>query len=335
MNNTSQNNVRIESDRIAAAFSWALSVAKDYEGSTSPNPPVGCALMDEKGEILSCEAHQVAGQGHAEVRAIASARSNGTIDRACIAVVTLEPCNHTGRTPPCVQELLATAISDIWIACRDPNPQVAGGGAEALVRSGRTVRFLEELDDPRRSELLSQSRRLIAPFVKKKKTGIPFITVKQALDASGSMIPPKGQKTFTSDTSLKLAHQLRRRADAIVTGSGTVLADLPEFSVRHVPDFEHKKRILAILDRRRRVPQSYVLAAQSRGFTVVLDSDIDDVFHELGALGAMEVLVEAGPQLTTHILSTGQWDEHVLIRKSAEPQHSDEVTIASNIPSSF
>jgi len=256
MENTSQEIIRIESVRIADAFSRALAAAEAYEGSTSPNPAVGCALLDENGVLLSCEAHQIAGQGHAEARAIATARSNGTIDRARIAVVTLEPCNHTGRTPPCVHAILGTEISEIWIACGDPNPHVAGGGAEALARAGRAVHFLEELVDPRGDALLAQSRRLIAPFVKKKKTGIPFITVKQALDASGSMIPPTGQKTFTSDEFLKLAHVLRRRADAIVTGSGTVLVDLPEFTVRHVPDFEHKSRILAILDRRERVPDS-------------------------------------------------------------------------------
>ena len=325
-----QQTKAIESAHIADAFAQALSAAKDFEGSTSPNPAVGCVLLDAKGEILAREAHQIAGEGHAEARAIASARTKGVVDRVHTAVVTLEPCNHTGRTPPCVQALLATPVSDIWIACRDPNPHVTGGGAEALARASRSVHFLDKLQHPRRDALLSQANRLIAPFVKKKKTGIPFITVKQALDASGGMVPPTGQKTFTSDASLKLAHILRRRADAIVTGSGTVIADLPEFTVRHVPDFEHKKRILAIMDRRGRVPQSYVDAAQARGFTVILDSNLDEVFQELGALGALEVLVEAGPELATRILSAGQWDEHVLIRKNASPQVSDEVTITSN-----
>jgi diaminohydroxyphosphoribosylaminopyrimidine deaminase/5-amino-6-(5-phosphoribosylamino)uracil reductase len=140
--------------------------------------------------------------------------------------------------------------------------------------------------------------------------GTPWVTLKIARTASGSMIPPAGQKTFTSPESLKTAHLLRRNADALLTGSGTILADQPELTVRHLPDHPKKRRHLVILDRRMRVTPEYLATARSRGFLVhVLRYTPQEALRFLGSQGVIEVLVEAGPTLTEVFLSENLWNE--------------------------
>ncbi len=314
---------------IADAFARAIAAATDYAGATSPNPPVGCAILEADGNILAVEAHRKAGDLHAEARAIATCRAAGTIDRIHTVVVTLEPCNHHGRTPPCSEAILSTPTREVWIAEADPNPRVEGGGAARLATANLSVHFLSELDHPDAARLSAEAERLIVPFATWVTTGRPFVTVKQALDETGAMIPPPGRKTFTSEASLTLAHRMRRRADAIMTGSGTILADRPEFTVRHLPDHPGKSRILAILDRTGQVPADYLAEAIQRGLRPVLFGDIGDALTRLGNEGVHEVLVEAGPALTGAILAAGLWDEHVVIRK-IRSDLADQITVSRN-----
>ena len=318
-----QTDTSLPASVIADAFARAIAAAVDYAGATSPNPPVGCTLLDASGNILAVEAHRKAGDLHAEARAIATCQAAGTIDRIHTVVVTLEPCNHHGRTPPCAEAILSTPAREVWIAETDPNPRVEGGGSTRLAAAGLSVRFLSDLDHPEASRLASEAERLIAPFAKWVTIGLPFVTIKQALDETGAMIPPVGQRTFTSETSLTLAHRMRRRADAILTGSGTILADNPEFTVRRIPDHPGKSRILAILDRSGRVPSDYLTEAARRGLRPMLFADINEALARLGTEGVQEVLVEAGPRLTAAILATDLWDEHVAIRKlgTGVPDH--------------
>ena len=128
-------------------------------------------------------------------------------------------------------------------------------------RPGLSVAWLAEAPGPVATALTARCIELIAPFAKSAMTRRPWVTVKQALDACGSMIPPPGRKTFTSDAALRYAHMLRKRADAILTGSGTVLADDPEFTVRRVQDHADRVRQLAILDRRGRISADHLSAA--------------------------------------------------------------------------
>lgn len=315
---------------ILRAFSRALELARAHEGATAPNPPVGCVLLDAAGKELAAGAHRRAGHLHAEAEAIANARVAGLADKIDSVVVTLEPCNHHGRTPPCAEAILTTGARQVWIACRDPNPEVNGGGAERLRAAGPEVHFLSELDLPSAHILLAEADRFLAPFSKRIRTGLPFVTIKQAISAAGSMVPAAGKKTFASAASLELAHRLRRRADAILTGSGTVLADDPLFTVRLVPDHPNKRRMLVILDRRRRISEHYLHAARQRGFAVHLADEVQGALQSIGAAGGMEVLVEAGPTLTAHMLAAGLWDEHVLIEQAASQDGTDRVTIRHN-----
>jgi diaminohydroxyphosphoribosylaminopyrimidine deaminase / 5-amino-6-(5-phosphoribosylamino)uracil reductase len=313
---------------LADAFRHALQIASEQQGATAPNPVVGCVLLDARGGVLTAAAHLGAGLPHAEARAIAMAHAAGLAERIDTVIVTLEPCNHHGRTGPCSAAILSTPAREVWYGMADPN-LVASGGAERLRAAGLRVFRLEDLDHPDRASLLVQAERLLAPFATRVQRARPFVTVKQALDPLGSMIPPKGAKTFTGPEALLLAHQLRRRADAIVTGSGTVLADQPEFTVRHLPDIAGKSRILTILDRRGRVDADYLAKAAGLGFRPEIATDLPEALRRLAAAGCNEVLVEAGPTLTSLVRDLGLWDEWVLIEKALEGQ-PDRITITRN-----
>jgi len=308
---------------IAEAFVRALAAADAFRGATSPNPPVGCAVLDAAGEVLAVAAHEKAGQAHAEAKALQLCREAGTLARAHTLVVTLEPCNHTGRTPPCCDAILASPVSHVWIGSRDPNPNVRGGGADRLHAAGLSVQDIGSISP----ELARASEALLAPFAKRARSGLPWITVKRAVDEQGSMIPPPGQKTFTSPSSLLLAHQLRKRADSIITGSATVMADDPHFTVRHVPDHAGKRRTLIVLDRRKRVSAAWLAQATARGFAVDVRDTFEDALAAAARAGALEVLVEAGPALTSHVLDSGQWDELYTIHKNGTAPGQDRVDV--------
>ena len=306
----------------------ALLKALSFRGATTPNPPVGAAAYDTEGNLLAVTAHERAGTPHAEAKLLAQAEAEGWLSKIDTLVVTLEPCCHTGRTGPCTDAVLRSGVKKIVFGVHDPNPKVAGKGAEILRAAGCEVTCLEDPD----------CAALIAPFRKWILTGLPWVTVKtvhrvSSVHPAGSMlatlsdfqetmIPPHGQKTFSDAAALKRAHELRKRADAILTGSGTVLADHPEFTVRHIPDHAGKKRVLVVLDSRERVQSEVVDWIHSRekaGFEVCLHTgDFQSALALLGKKGCLEVLVEAGPQLSFEILRPHQaspalYDEHVEI----------------------
>lgn len=140
------------------------------------------------------------------------------------------------------------------------------------------------------------------------------------------MIPPIGEKTFTSDASLLFAHELRKRADAIWTGSGTVLADQPQFTVRWLPDHPEKRRFLVLSDRRRQVGKDWLALAEQNGFRVHFAESFEGGLDFLGKNGVLEVLVEAGPTLRDKWLESGLWDESVVIIQGKNDE-DDEVEV--------
>jgi diaminohydroxyphosphoribosylaminopyrimidine deaminase/5-amino-6-(5-phosphoribosylamino)uracil reductase len=158
---------------------------------------------------------------------------------------------------------------------------------------------------------------LIAPFARRVTDGRAWITVKQALDLQGrgpSMIPPRKQTTFTRPASLLLAHRLRRATDAIVTGSGTVLADRPRFTVRHTPDHAGRRpRLLVVCDRQGRVPMVWLKEREAEGFHVLLSRDLVSVPALLAAHDANWAMVEAGPALLAELERLGLWDDWLTI----------------------
>jgi diaminohydroxyphosphoribosylaminopyrimidine deaminase/5-amino-6-(5-phosphoribosylamino)uracil reductase len=308
------------------AVAEAIRLAQATIGATAPNPPVGCVVLDAAGRPLASAAHKGAGTAHAEAAALAACRCAGRIDDAHTLVVTLEPCNHHGRTGPCTEAILASPVRRVIFGVADPNPDVAGGGQVRLRAAG--IRC-EALGDalPDQGHLADQCADLIAPFAKHCREGLPWVTVKEVRDRSGSMIPPPGRKTFASDASLDHAHLLRRRSDAILTGVGTVLADAPLLTVRRVDDHPNRRRHLVIMDRSARTPGSYLLAAWTRGLDPMLGQDIETSLRDLARKGCLNVLVEAGPLLTQAVLATDLWDERVLIRQGSSATAPDTIDV--------
>lgn len=296
---------------IESAMREAIDIAQEHRGATSPNPPVGAVALDKDGKRLGSAAHERAGLLHAEAKLIETLRTQNLLSRATTLVVTLEPCNHQGRTGPCVEAIAQSSIKEVIFGTLDPNPNVEGHGARALNQKGITTSVFQ-------GTLGEECQNLIRPFRKWITTQNPWITIKTAHLADGSMIPPPGKKTFCNTDSLRAAHLLRKRADAIVTGSGTVLMDQPDLTVRLVPDHAEKKRFLVLADRRKRIPQEYIERKIQQGFTIILSENLRETFADLGRQNVLEVLVEAGPTLSESLLHEGLWDEHWIFRHFGE-----------------
>lgn len=306
---------------IASAFDAAIMEAAHFMGATFPNPPVGCALLDGYGRLLAVAAHHMAGEAHAEQKALDLTRERGVFDQIHTAVVTLEPCNHYGRTPPCSKALLTSPVKHIWIGADDPH-LLASGGAAALRDAPNNVAIHFAREEPVLAPQMVRAAALIAPFAKVQRQGACFVTIKQALDHVGSMRPPPGQKTFTSLSSLSLAHRLRRATDAIITGAGTILSDKPLFTVRHVPDHPMRRRILAICDRRGVIDSETRNFYENHGFETWVSHDLTQLPAQLAKAGALWALIEGGARLTAACSSLKLWDEWLTIR-TAPGQEDD------------
>ncbi len=297
------------------AIRHAITKAKEYEGATAPNPIVGAVGLTEDGFVLGVEAHKKAGSPHAEINLIKSLYDKNCLDKLHTLFVTLEPCCHQGRTPPCTSEILKTRAKHIIIGTTDPNPLVSGKGAKQL-NEKINVTWLDELNPP----LAYECKEMIRPYSHWLNTNKPWIILKQAFDTNGSMIPAPGQKTFASRSSLTFAHELRKKSDAILTGSGTVLSDNPLFTVRNIPDHPYKHRWLALFDRRNRIPKLWKYHAMHNGFYIMESSEVELALQFLGNEGAYSGLVEAGPTFTQYILENSLWNEKIEIFKGRKDE---------------
>jgi diaminohydroxyphosphoribosylaminopyrimidine deaminase/5-amino-6-(5-phosphoribosylamino)uracil reductase len=198
----------------------ALELARRGEGSVEPNPMVGCVLVRD-GAVVGEGWHQQFGGPHAEIEAIQTA---GDLARGATAYVTLEPCAHTGKTPPCTQALMQAGVSRVVIASRDPNPRVAGGGLDQLAAAGIAVEA---------GVLASEGGSLIAPFQKLVTRGLPWVIAKWAMTLDGKLATSAGDSQWISgEASRAIVHQLRGCVDAIMVGRGTVEADNPMLTAR-------------------------------------------------------------------------------------------------------
>jgi diaminohydroxyphosphoribosylaminopyrimidine deaminase/5-amino-6-(5-phosphoribosylamino)uracil reductase len=260
----------------------ALSLAARGAGWVSPNPMVGAVVVKE-GRVVGRGFHRRAGAPHAEVEAL---RSAGEAARGADLYVTLEPCNHQGRTPPCTQAILAAGVRRVIIAAHDPNPQVTGGGAEFL--AGRGVEVHEGL-------LAAEARRLNEAWLHYVNTGRPWVVVKAACSLDGKIATVGGESQWlTGEAARALGHRLRHRVDAIVVGIGTVLADDPQLTTRR-PRSRAKGRdpIRVVLDSRLRLPlmaRLLHLDSQAPTWVATTSQAPPEKIQAVAALGA-EVLV--------------------------------------------
>ncbi|MDQ2959255.1 MAG: bifunctional diaminohydroxyphosphoribosylaminopyrimidine deaminase/5-amino-6-(5-phosphoribosylamino)uracil reductase RibD [Actinomycetota bacterium] len=274
-------------------------------GRTSPNPPVAAVIIDPDGHIVGQGATQPPGHPHAEVMALTAA---GDRSVGATAVVTLEPCNHTGRTGPCTEALIEAGIVRVLYAATDPNP-TAAGGADRLRAAGLQVVGDVELAEIRRGAL--------GPWLHAVVHARPFVTWKYAATLDGRAAAVDGtSRWITNQVSRADVHALRGIVDAILVGSGTVLTDDPRLTVRTVAPngtetLSDHQPLRVLLDRRHRVPDS-ALIFDDAAETLVLDTAVPRfALKALYDRGVRHVLLEGGPTLAGAFLEAGLIDEVV------------------------
>ena len=293
----------------------AIGLARTALGSTSPNPAVGAVLVKD-GQVVGRGATQPPGQAHAEVAALSEARGQA---RGATLYVTLEPCCHWGRTPPCTRAIIEAGVSEVVAAVPDPNPVVAGNGMTELRAAGITVSQLN-------SDLATcrEIRGLYEGFAKHINTGLPFVLAKFAMSLDGKIATHTGDsKWVTGPEARALVQQMRRETDAIMVGANTVLADDPQLTARGDDNQPLARQPVRVtLDSQCRMPVRSQLLRQP-GQTLVYTTDAapasnvggllragadvvpvsatgeglvnpEDVLADLGQRGVVNLLVEGG-----------------------------------------
>lgn len=308
----------------------ALELAAKGAGYTSPNPMVGAVVVDSDGRVVGQGYHQSVGGPHAEVHAINDA---GLAARGATLFVTLEPCNHVGRTPPCTQKILDAGIAHVVVAMQDPNPVVKGGGNKHLTSRG--VRVTTGVCE-------DQARRLNESFIKYITTRRPFVTLKCAATLDGRLATRTGDSRWvTGEASRAFVHSLRHDYDAILVGVETVKIDNPRLTTRipASPDGRKSKDpIRIILDTRLTIPDdSNVLHHESDAETIIVTGPIDmerrnvltrnqkvrilesplqnglidlnALMDSLGLMGVTSLLIEGGSRVIAASLAAGIVDK--------------------------
>ncbi len=307
----------------------ALDLAKKGRGYTSPNPMVGAVIVKD-GKVVGKGYHQAAGSPHAEVNALEDA---GELAKGATLYVNLEPCNHTGRTPPCTERVLAAGIKRVVVAMGDPNPDVLGGGTDFLRRQG--IQITEGVCE-------RQAKTLNEAFLKYIKTKRPFTIIKCAATLDGQIATRTGDSRWvTGEKSREFVHRLRHAADAILVGINTVIQDNPNLTTRLKKRQERgrgRDPIRIILDTHLRIPEdAKILQLDSDSATIIVTGNtvpkdkktrietagarilespvkngqiaLDDLMERLGALGITSLLIEGGGRVIASALASGIVDK--------------------------
>jgi diaminohydroxyphosphoribosylaminopyrimidine deaminase/5-amino-6-(5-phosphoribosylamino)uracil reductase len=317
-------------ERDRALMRRALRLAARGLGRVSPNPAVG-AVVVRRGRVVGEGFHAVCGGPHAEVVALGAA---GRLADGATLYVTLEPCNHHGRTPPCTEAILQAGVRRVVVAVRDPNPRVPGGGIERLRAEGVAVT---------EGVLQAEAARVNEAFFKWAGTGLPFVTLKAAVTLDGKIATRTGtSRWITGEASRRFVHRLRDRADAILTGIGTVLADDPLLSVRLGRAGAKRQPLKVVVDSEARTPtNARLLSGESPGRTIIATTtraprrrqealeaagacvwelperdgrvDLGALARRLGEEGVLSVLMEAGGTLAAGALEAGLVDRCIFL----------------------
>jgi diaminohydroxyphosphoribosylaminopyrimidine deaminase/5-amino-6-(5-phosphoribosylamino)uracil reductase len=301
----------------------ALELAEQGRGRVSPNPLVGAVLVRDD-RIVGEGFHAELGGPHAEVAAIADCRSRGGDPAGATLYVTLEPCAHHGRTPPCTDAILAAGIARVVIASEDPSEKASGRGPGILRDEGVEVEFAEG-GEAASARLLNQT------FRKHARTGRPLVILKSAVTLDGRVATAAGEsKWISGDASRELAHRWRGEADAVCVGIGTALADDPLLTARGVDAARQPTRV--VFDSSARLPLDsrlvgsvaeaplYVVAKptaprerveplREAGVDVITADGLAAALDELGRRGITSVLLEGGPTLAGSFADAGELDE--------------------------
>lgn len=304
-------------------MSLALQLAEKGLYGTSPNPRVGCVIARD-GHMVGSGWHERAGQPHAEINALNVA---GAAAQGSTAYVTLEPCSHHGRTPPCAEALIKAGITRLVAAMQDPNPLVAGGGCALLKQAGIEVEI---------GLMEAEAKTLNIGFIARMARKRPWVRMKIAASLDGKTALNNGTSQWiTGEAARRDGHRLRARSCAVLTGIGTVLADDPQLTVRHVDTFRQPLRV--VVDRNLEIPiearvlrngreliftatasEGKIVALRDVGaHAIVLPDENDNVdlirmMQMLADFEINEVLVEAGSKLNGSLLNAGLVDELVI-----------------------
>jgi diaminohydroxyphosphoribosylaminopyrimidine deaminase/5-amino-6-(5-phosphoribosylamino)uracil reductase len=308
-------------DADRAHMARALALAERGLWTTTPNPRVGCVVVRD-GAVIGEGFHARAGDAHAEVAALADVRARGLDARGATMYVTLEPCNHAGRTPPCTDAVIAAGIARVVAAMADPHT-IAGGGADRL-RAGGIAVDLGLLED--------DARELNLGFVSRVTRGRPWVRLKAAASLDGRTALASGESQWiTGEAARADGHRWRARACAVLTGIGTVLQDDPQLTVRAVATPRQPRRV--IVDRHAQTPPGARILADGDALIVTAGErnpawkpgievialpdanrrvDLAAMLAELGRRGVNELHVEAGARLNGALLAAGLIDELLL-----------------------
>ncbi|MCF4120767.1 bifunctional diaminohydroxyphosphoribosylaminopyrimidine deaminase/5-amino-6-(5-phosphoribosylamino)uracil reductase RibD [Antribacter sp. KLBMP9083] len=287
---------------LAAAMRRALVLAAQGPPH-GPNPRVGCVILAPDGSVVAEGFHRGAGTLHAEAAALANARD---VDlRGTTAVVTLEPCAHHGRTPPCADALLEAGVAEVHVAVVDPNPTAAGGAARLRDAGVRVETGL----------LADAGEELLRPWLHAVRTGRPYVTLKLATSLDGRVAAPDGtSRWITGPQARAHAHTVRAQVDAIAVGTGTALADDPSLTAR-VPEVAEghdggdAHQPLRVVVGHRALPDDARLRGPGGELLHLATHDPAEVLAALAARDVRHLLVEGGPVLATAFLTAGLVDE--------------------------
>lgn len=278
-----------------AALDRAFELAAEGPAH-GPNPRVGCVLLDRAGQPVAEGRHEGAGTPHAEAAAVSAARRAGIDLTGSTAVVTLEPCAHTGRTGACAQLLVEAGVRRVVYALSDPNP-TASGGTAVLRAAG--VDVVCDVDDDRAAALLEVWLHAV-------RSGRPFITVKSAMSADGRVAAADGSSRWiTSEPARSHAHRFRAEVDAIAVGTGTAVADRPSLTARHPDGTLADHQPLRVVIGHRDAP----LPPEGAEVLALRTHDPVEVAAELAAREVRHLLVEGGPTVVSAFLKAGLVDQ--------------------------
>jgi len=319
----------------------ALSLAERGRGRVMPNPLVGCVLV-KNGQIIAEGWHDRIGGLHAEQAAIADAEARGISPQGSTAYITLEPCNHFGRTPPCTEALLWAGVTHVVIGASDPNPTVRGGGTEALRQAGMEV---EE------GILADECREQMREFMHWCERKRPYVLLKAAVDPHGRIDGEQSEpaERFSSEASLEMVHQLRSESMAILVGINTVIRDNPSLTVRGPDIGPRDPPVRVVIDPSGRIPSDCTLMqdesaptllihCQDPGHTndsphvermILSDDDgeisVERILDMLGDRGVQSLMVEGGADTWRRFLAEEAVDRAHLCRSPFDLSGEDGI----------
>lgn len=285
---------------IDRAMRRALEIAR--RGPRGVNPQVGAVILSPEGDVLAEGWHRGAGTAHAEVDALArlAAEAGPDAARGTTAVVTLEPCNHTGRTGPCSEALIAAGVARVVYAVDDPGDASSGGGERLREAGVEVTRGTREQD----------GRALLDSWLTVQRLGRPHVTVKWAQSLDGRAAAADGTSQWITGPDARADVHLRRSAaDAIVVGTGTLLADDPALTARRPDGSLYAQQPRPVVIGTRAVPQDAAVRRHPRPFMQDEGEDLPDLLERLRELGAHGVFVEGGPTLASSFVREGLADE--------------------------